>query len=510
MQVVRSALLVGLDVQPVNIEVFIGRGFSGLMLLGVPSEVARDMRERLRAVLEPLGVKLFSHRVVVSCTPAAALRSARTPLEQLDFAVAAAIVRAFDDRASKVVRPRADEFFAGHLALNGGLSLCGTALLFEALSITSDLRFRSPIIHLPSRGTEHLTECHHFSLHPHFTDWYARRDVKKIPATAKTVACSRRSVIAPRTREWERLAEQTLAHFRHDASLLAALMAAAAGRHNILVGGEPGVGKTFAMRQLVNLLPPLGTDAQLIQRLLHEDAAGCPELRNSRGRPSLRMPHHTSTASALVGGSRLSPGEASLAHGGVLLLDEVAEFSRSALESLREPLDSGTIQLSRAGGSVTLPANFLLAATLNPCPCGFLLSRHRPCLCSRTQVARYQQRLSGPLWDRFAILLWLGGPRSDSPYVEAVRRILQQRGGIRELVQRLVGVAHISPKEPAPAGDLQESLAPLRRSIVMQQLHATLRSLFPEVIIGKVEDDLRDFLSFQTVVRGATTGVGDF
>src|SRR5690606_1963563 len=189
-----------------------------------------------------------------------------------------------------------------------------------------------------------------------------------------------------------------------------ALEVAAAGAHNFLLVGSPGCGKTLLSRRLPSILPPL-SEAEALETTRVYSAAGL--LRDGRGlfrRRPFRSPHHSISQQGLVGGGGWSrPGEVSLAHNGVLFLDEFPEFHRDVLESLREPLEEGRVTVARASQSVTYPCRFVLAASFNPCPCGYLMDRHRRCACRTEEIVRYRARLSGPLLDRIDIHLELSG-----------------------------------------------------------------------------------------------------
>jgi len=183
-----------------------------------------------------------------------------------------------------------------------------------------------------------------------------------------------------------------------------ALIIAAAGHHNVLLNGSPGAGKTMLAKAMVNLLPALSPEEQIATTKLHSLAGeACEEIITKR---SFRSPHHTSSRTSLVGGgNRPKPGEISLAHLGVLFLDELPEYPRASLEALRQPLEDKTISISRAEGRAIYPADFMLVATMNPCPCGYYGDSSKECVCSATQIFSYQKRLSGPLLDRIDLVV---------------------------------------------------------------------------------------------------------
>jgi magnesium chelatase family protein len=189
------------------------------------------------------------------------------------------------------------------------------------------------------------------------------------------------------------------------ASVKRALEISAAGAHNFLLVGSPGSGKTLCARCLPGILPEMRKNESLESTIIHSCAGlfeSCKGLMKSR---PFRAPHHTATMASLVGGMRLRPGEASLAHNGVLFLDELPEFQRMALESLRQPLEEGIVRLNRAMGSVSFPASFVLGAAMNPCPCGYAMDKRRDCRCLPESIKRYRSKVSGPLLDRIDLQL---------------------------------------------------------------------------------------------------------
>lgn len=219
-----------------------------------------------------------------------------------------------------------------------------------------------------------------------------------------------------------------------------AMEIAAAGGHNILLCGSPGSGKSMLVQRLPTILPPLSPEEALETSKIH---SVCGLLRRGNGlvtRRPFRAPHHTiSDAGLMGGGANITPGEVSLAHNGVLFLDELPEFRRAALETLRQPLESGQVVISRASGTMTFPCRFMLAAAMNPCPCGYLGDRRRTCSCPPAQIARYRRKISGPLLDRFDLLMEV--PAVD-PAILASAPDGECSAAIRERVMAARGLQH--------------------------------------------------------------------
>jgi magnesium chelatase family protein len=405
-----------MTVHPVTIEAALGNGFSGVQLIGVPQEYARDARERIRAALESVGCPLPARRLVVSFRPVEVLRNFRSGLEHLDLPCAIAILAALADQSSVPQKLRSqlsslaaairddEHLFAGQLTLAGELLPPQQSLPFELIALGQSSRtplFWSNIElqHVRRRSqqsfvrvktlrecTERLIACDTIN---------QQADVfTETPAMTTPLSQTPRGISDNNDG-----AAHFFDKFVHTPVLAVTLALACAGRHHILLAGSPGCGKTFALRHFKHLLPPLNSRQQLEVALIHQK-----DIDATAERP-YRHPHHSASAAALLGGSLLQPGEVSLAHHGVLFLDELSEFPRPALEALREPLDEKKITLSRSRGRVELPADFLLTAATNPCACGYFFSKQQSCRCVGNSAIKYQQKLSGPLLERFPILL---------------------------------------------------------------------------------------------------------
>lgn len=373
--VVRSRALVGIHAPAVTVEVHLGPGLPTFAIVGLPDAAVREAKDRVRAALNQARFEFPARRITVNLAPADLPKDS----SRLDLPMALGILA-----ASGQIPPNAmaGHEFAGELSLTGDLKPVSGAL---AMAVAT----RGSAFVLPSQnaaeaalsGAENILPAH---------------SLLEVCAYLRGESRIERFVAPPEVRS---PAYPDLADVRGQAHAKRALEVAAAGAHSLLMIGPPGAGKSMLAARFPGLLPPL-EDAEALEVAAIHSAAGKFTPAQWCERP-YRTPHHTASAVALVGGGgNPRPGEISLAHRGVLFLDELPEYPRSVLETLREPLETGSVSIARAARHARFPARFQLVAAMNPCPCGYLGDPSGKCRCTPDAIARYRGRLSGPLADR--------------------------------------------------------------------------------------------------------------
>lgn len=412
-----SGATVGLAGVLIDVEVDIAsQGLPAFNIVGLPDKAVEEAKERVRASLKNSGADFPPRRITVNLAPADLPKEGPA----FDLPMAVGILFASEQLPKQDLT---DAVFLGELSLDG--SLRHTAGVLPLALLAREKGFRK--VFLPKINSQEASVVKRITVYPVEDLIQLFRHLSGVQGITPAKNISFKKLLEQATAEFD------FSEIQGQEQAKRAMEIAAAGGHNVFMKGTPGSGKTMLARAFPGILPDLTEDEAMEVTKIYSITGNLPEGQSVvRSRP-FRSPHHTTSRIGLIGGgSRPLPGEISLAHRGILFLDEFPEFPRHVLEALRQPMEDGVVTISRAAGTVAYPAQFTLVAAANPCPCGYYGSDTKPCRCLPGHISRYQKRISGPILDRIDIHL-------DVPHVKTEKLIAEARGGptSREIQKRV-------------------------------------------------------------------------
>lgn len=479
-----TATMIGLQAILIEVEVDSIRGKPNLIFIGLPDKTVDEAKERITTALLNCGIRIRAKRTIVNLAPA----DIRKTESSLELAIAIAIVKMYGD----ITYGCDDTIFFGELSLDGSIKPMRGAL--PLILQAKKLGFSKVVF--PHHNINEVRHVEGITLHPikHFQELldFAK---KQQPLTQLQPT--------PFTQSELNYSGITLNDVKGQLLAKRALEIAAAGGHNVLLIGPPGAGKSMMAQAMRSILPDLSHE-EAIEITSIYSVVGKNKHALIRERP-YRSPHHSTSQVGLIGGgSKIKPGEISLAHRGVLFLDEFPEFNRASLEALRQPLENGLVTITRAAGTIEFPARFTLIAAANPCPCGYAGSKITQCKCSPSAIQKYQQRLSGPILDR--IDLWVrvrevplgklakAKDQSNDATLQITKQKIQQAKQRQQ--QRFKNTQYLQTSELS-SKDISKLCKISTEAFQMlleasEKLHVSARSYFKLLKVGRTIADLED------------------
>lgn len=494
---VNSCAVVGLDGALVNVEVDVANGLPGFTIVGLPDMAVQESRERVRAAVKNSGLAFPVKRVTVNLAPA----DLRKEGPAYDLPIAVGILAA----SQQVSADLSCALVIGELSLDGAVRHTNGVLSMAMLARERGIKtLFVPASDAPEAAL--IPDLHVIPIESLFALYAHLAGLQPIPPFRQSVEFDAGEA-GPYSTDF--------CEIRGQEHVKRALEVAAAGQHNVIMVGSPGAGKTLLARALPSIMPRLEVPEALeISRIYSVSDLLPADGPLVRVRP-FRAPHHTISHAGLVGGGRWPrPGEISLAHRGVLFLDELPEFDSRSLEVMRQPLEDHIVTIARASGSLTFPANFMLVAAMNPCPCGWYGDSLKECTCSTTQVLRYQKRISGPLLDRIDIHISvprvdyekLSGDRLGEPSdqirrrVEKARKLQTERYASHQATHQgppMQVNADMGPAEVREYCELNESGKQLIRA-AMKQMYLSARAYHRILKLARTIADLAGSAQIET------------